>query len=48
MPYKKHLLSLLKTLEGTAIINNEMRKDISQIVKLTQIPQLKKVFNFGV
>ncbi len=34
MPYKKHLLTLLKTLEGTAIINNEMRKDISQLCKV--------------
>jgi CRP/FNR family transcriptional regulator len=47
MPYKKHLLILLKTLEGSAIIDNEMRKDISQSVKILAVEKGKILLKEG-
>lgn len=47
MPNKKHLITLLKTLEKIAAISDEMWSDISKIVKLQDIKKGKMLLQEG-
>lgn len=41
MPNKKYLVTLLKTLEGTAILSDEMRNDIAKLVQVVHVEKGK-------
>lgn len=47
MPHKKHLLTLLKTLEKNAVVSDEMWKVISSVVKLIYIEKGKLILQEG-
>ncbi len=47
MPQKKHLTTLIKTLEENAILNNDVQQDILQTVKLVAVEKGKILLKEG-